>query len=88
MTMTSRGDKLALLAGGGPTGTDRMELLEQKVNVLSEDIAVIKSNYTTKADLHAAEVGIQRWMFGAIVVIVGILGGVIWHLVGLLARHP
>lgn len=87
MTITSRGDKLTAIAGGGPTGTDRMELLEQKVNALSEDVAVIKSNYATKADLHAAEVGIQRWLFGAIVAIVGILGAVIWHVVGLVAQH-
>lgn len=88
MAITSKGEKVVAFSGGGPIGPDRMELLEQKVNVLSEDVAVIiRSNYATKADLHAAEVGIQRWLFGAIVAIVGILGTVIWRLVSLLAGH-
>lgn len=91
MTITSRGDKLTAIAGGGPPGTDRMELLERKVNALSEDVAVIKSNYATKADLHEMGASLGRWMLGVFVSIVtimtGILGAVIWHVVGLLASH-
>lgn len=91
MAITSKGEKVVALSGGGPIGPDRMELLEQKVNTLSEDVAVIKSNYATKGDLQEMSASLGRWMLGVFVSIVtimtGILGAVIWHVVGLLASH-
>lgn len=45
----------------------RLEKLEDKVSSLMTDIAVIKSNYATKEDLHK-EIGVQtKWIAATII---------------------
>lgn len=53
--------------GSGGDMLKRLEKLEDKVSSLMTDIAVIKSNYATKEDLHK-EIGVQtKWIAATII---------------------
>lgn len=62
--------------GGGPGGEEsmlekRVDKLEQDLASLKVDIAVIKSNYATREDLHK-EIGIQtKWIAATIIATTG-----------------
>mgnify|MGYP004440977613 CR=1 FL=1 len=54
-------------SGGGDDMLQRIKTLEDKVATMATDIAVIKSNYATKEDLHK-EIGSQtKWIAATII---------------------
>lgn len=55
--------------GGGPHDPDmeaRIKKLEEDLNAVKTDLAVIKSNYSTKADVSEAKNSIIMWVVSAI----------------------
>jgi hypothetical protein len=53
--------------GGGDDMLDRVKKLEGQVLTLVSDIAVIKSNYVTKADLHEEISKQTKWIAATII---------------------
>ncbi|MDP8858634.1 MULTISPECIES: hemolysin XhlA [Serratia] len=53
--------------GGGNDMLDRVKKLEDQVLTLVTDIAVIKSNYVTKADLHEEISKQTKWIAATII---------------------
>ena len=60
-------------------GEPPMSTLEQRVQRLETDIAVIKSNYSTKADIESVKTEMHKeinkmliWLIGAMVAIAGL----------------
>ncbi|MGP3125875.1 hemolysin XhlA [Serratia marcescens] len=53
--------------GGGDDMLDRVKKLEEQVLTLVTDIAVIKSNYVTKADLHEEISKQTKWIAATII---------------------
>jgi len=81
--------------GGGPTdGTDldervaKLELLTQKTGerfgTVERDLAVIASNYATRADVSDAKTTIILWVVGAVVA----WGSTVVGVAMFVARHP
>ena len=58
--------------GGGDDMLDRVKKLESQVLTLVTDIAVIKSNYVTKADLHEEISKQTKWIAATIIGTTGI----------------
>lgn len=53
--------------GGGDDMLDRVKKLEEQVLALVTDIAIIKSNYVTKADLHEEISKQTKWIAATVI---------------------
>lgn len=53
--------------GGGDDVIGRIKKLEDDVQSMKTDIAVMRSNYATKADVSDAKTSIILWVVGAVV---------------------
>lgn len=54
-------------SGGGDDMLQRVKDLEKEVQSMKTDVAVIRSNYATKADVSDAKNSIIQWVVGAVV---------------------
>ena len=75
--MQSRDNRVHWSGGGEPPGGDQLETriaaveakvdnLVDRMTVLERDVAVIKSNYATKADVAEAKNSVIMWVVSAI----------------------
>ncbi|WP_338805126.1 hypothetical protein WDV76_08870 [Xenorhabdus griffiniae] len=70
--MTDANNKLGSGDGGGGDMESRVARLEDDVHSIKVDLAVIKSNYVTKADLHEEINKQTKWIAATIIATAGI----------------
>jgi hypothetical protein len=51
---------------------ERVDALEKDATAIKMDLAVIKSNYATKADVTAIETSIIKWLVGTAIALTGL----------------
>ena len=55
--------------------SERIAGLEKDLSALKTDVAVIRANYVTKADLAGLEVTLLKWWIGSVITLAGIIVG-------------